>query len=113
MTGALSGENRLTPQSSWADLYAARNQPPYSGDPALQNQLALYEHQAWARENAMNDPSLLYTIPGYSAAKGLGLMQGRTPGSWDEVVAGYRGLLEGLQNSGYFRSLANSMLPGR
>ncbi len=84
---------------SHADLYAMRGRLA-PNDPR-QRHLALLEHEAFAREWTQENPfiaapSLLFAIPAYTAAKKAGLLNARTPGSLEEIMAGYRGLLGGL-----------------
>lgn len=84
-------------EMSHADLATLRNQ---GGD---QGMLAPFEHRAFAREWAQENPvlagvSLPFAIPAYSAAKALGLHQARTPASLDELFAGYHGYAEGMLN---------------
>src|SRR5512143_2970901 len=67
-----------------AQLLAMRNALP--GDSPDQVPLAGQEHQAFAREWTQENPmlalpSLLFAIPGYSAAKAAGLIHSRTPAS--------------------------------
>jgi hypothetical protein len=79
-------------------LYRMRGQIPAS-DPK-QRDLALLEHQAfareWVKENPLNALSLLFAVPAYTGAKAIGAVKARTPASWDEIGAGYRGIGEGL-----------------
>lgn len=70
--------------------------------------LAPAEHRAFAREFARERPlaaavSLPFAIPAYTAAKAVGLTRARSPASWDEIFAGYRGLFEGLLSPGMRR----------
>lgn len=79
-----------------AELYALRARPD-----AMHDWLAPAEHRAFAREFAQEQPlraavSLPFAIPAYTAAKATGMIKARSPASWDEIFAGYRGLLEGL-----------------
>ena len=85
---------------SHAELYSMRDSVE---DQELQNEIAAKEHRAFARQWVQDNPvvapaSLLFAIPGYSAAKKLGLLRARTPGSLDEMAEAYRGLGEGLQS---------------
>jgi len=78
-----------------AELIALRDSPN-----ADQSRLGPLEHEAFAREWVKDNPlalfSLLAAIPGYSAAKGLGLVKGRSPASLEEMAGGYRGVWQGL-----------------
>jgi hypothetical protein len=83
-------------QMSHSDLYQARSKYPEQ-----QNELAPYEHRAFAREWAQESPvmaglSLPFAIPAYSIYKALGLSDSRSQPSLDEVIQGYKGLGEGL-----------------
>lgn len=77
-------------------LYRARD----VATPEQQRLLGPAEHGAFAREWTQENPlaaiPLAVAIPGYSAAKALGLIKSRTPASLDEVKAGYQGVLQGL-----------------
>lgn len=70
-------------------------------DPEMQQFLAPYEHQAFAREYAQENPiraiGLLASIPGYQAAKAAGLIgsQTGTGGFGAQMAAGYKGLAQG------------------
>lgn len=81
------------------ELRALRDSLP---DPVAQKFLAPYEHRAYARELLMQDPlkglGLLAAIPGYQAAKGLGMIGSRTGFSdpLGQMKAGYLGMGEGL-----------------
>lgn len=82
---------------SHAELWRLRESAP----PELQNILAPLEHQAFAREWTQENPllavpSLTFAIPAYTAAKSLGLLRARSPASWNEIKAGYRGMIQGL-----------------
>jgi len=81
---------------SHSELYQARDLP--GSDQAA---LGPQEHRAfareWTRENPLLAvPSLLAAIPTYSIAKKLGAIRGRSPASLNEVLEGYRGVLDGL-----------------
>lgn len=78
---------------SHAELYQRRAK----GDQSVAPQ----EHRAFAREWTRENPwvavpSLLAAIPSYSAAKRLGLIRARTPGTLEEMGEAYRGIGEGL-----------------
>lgn len=85
-------------QMSWDELYRLRNSLA-PNDPR-QAEIAPYEHQAFAREsvsqNPLMAPSLAVATPAYTLAKLLGLQKARSPASWDEVGAGYRGIGQGI-----------------
>jgi hypothetical protein len=86
-------------EMSFAELRRLRD---YLPDPKAQQFLAPYEHRAFAREYMSQNPvkglGLLAGIPGYQAAKGLGLMGSRTGFSdpWGQMKQGYMGMGEGL-----------------
>lgn len=84
---------------SHAELLKLRNSLP-SDDPR-QQELAPFEHQAFAREWVKENPveataSLMAAIPAYSAGKAVGAIKSRTPASLDELTAAYRGVGQGL-----------------
>lgn len=88
-------------------VYEAMSHAQLSQSRALpgadQAALGPLEHQAFAREFAQESPvkaaaSLPFAIPLYTAAKYLGLTPGRSPASWSEIGAGYRGLAQGLMS---------------
>jgi hypothetical protein len=84
---------------SHSELMMLRNQ--YPGTSNMQNVLAPYEHRAFAREQAQNKPistaiTMPFLIPGYTAAKALGLHGARSEPSLDQIKQGYTGLAEGL-----------------
>jgi hypothetical protein len=89
-------------QMSFHELRELRAQMPDA-----QQFLAPYEHRAYARELMMQDPmkglGLLGAIPGYQAAKGLGLMASRTGASqpFQQMGQGFLGIGEGLAK--YFK----------
>ena len=81
---------------SHSDLYRLRNKQG-----ANQGMLGPLEHRAFAREFAQDNPltaaiSLPFAIPAYSGYKALGFGNARSPASMDEILQGYKGLLEGL-----------------
>jgi len=85
---------------TWAELRALRGKLP--PEHPWQVQLAELEHQAYAREKVAGEGPLealrmAILVPGYQAAKGLGVLRGRTPASLGQLQAGYRGILEGLK----------------
>lgn len=77
-----------------------------AGDQPMQQQLAPYEHRAYAREEVMDNPlnalKLAFMIPGYQAAKNSGLWpsdSSTTPASMDQLTQGFAGVGDGLQQS--------------
>jgi len=85
---------------SWEDLLRLRQK--YANDPEKQRILAPYEHRAYAREYAAKGPaqaaSLAVAIPGYQLFKAAGLGAGdATSPSFDQLFAGYQGLMEGAR----------------
>lgn len=100
----IGGINPLDPipysQQTSANLIAKRlTLDPNDPQQAV---LAPYEHRAFAREWTIENPfvaipSLLASIPAYTAGKALGLIKGNsTPASLDQLAEGYRGLGEGV-----------------
>lgn len=82
---------------SHAELMKLRAAAPSSE----QGMLAPFEHRAFAREWAKEEPvkaglSLPFAIPAYAAAKALGAQGARTPASLDQLFAGYHGYAEGM-----------------
>ena len=81
---------------SHSDLYQARFKYP-----ERQNELAPYEHRAFAREWAQESPvlaglSLPFAIPAYTLYKSLGFGNSRSQPGINQVIQGYKGLGEGL-----------------
>ena len=73
----------------------------YPANDYMQGILGPMEHSAfaeqWTRDNPwMAVPSLLFAIPGYTAAKATGMLNNRSPASMDEIFSGYGGMLKGL-----------------
>jgi len=68
--------------------------------PELQTLLAPYEHRAFsreqARENPLQAPGLAIITPAYAAAKATGLISGRTQPSMRQVGQGLLGVGEGV-----------------
>lgn len=72
----------------------------------VQQKVAPFEHRAWAREEVAQNPlmALPYAamIPGYQAAKMVGLLKSddpqhpTTPPSWEQMKQGFTGVGEGL-----------------
>jgi hypothetical protein len=88
--------------ASHGDLLAKRSALP--DDDPLQQLIAPFEHRAFAREQASQNPiatavTMPFMIPGYAMMKALGLQSGRTPASIEQVKQGYIGLHEGLKAS--------------
>jgi hypothetical protein len=91
---------------SWDDLMDLRMQA--GKNVARQQQIAPYEHRAWARETVGQNPLLALPyavmIPGYQAAKAIGLLQSNDPNhpttrpSWEQIRQGFTGVGEGLLN---------------
>lgn len=82
-----------------ADLMALRNSLAPT-DPR-QQQIAPYEHAAYAREWTQQNPltaipSLTVAIPAYALAKQFGLIGARTRPSFEQVAMGYRGMGQGI-----------------
>jgi hypothetical protein len=74
---------------NFTDLRMLRDKPG-----ADQNRLAPYEHRAFAREYVATDPwkaipSLAVAIPGYTAAKALGVQSARSDPSFNDIGQGY------------------------
>lgn len=80
----------------WDTLYGLRLQ---NRDPQFQQQIAPYEHRAFAREQVAANPSLApvyaVAIPGYQAFKSL-FGTSRTPASMSQIGQGLLGVGEGL-----------------
>ncbi len=81
-------------------LLALRQAAPSSE----QQRIAPYEHRAYARETVQSDPlaalSMAINIPAYQLAKLLRLVpsdERSTPASFDQLIEGYKGILEGLR----------------
>lgn len=74
----------------------------FSAPPALQPEIAPWEHRAFAREDVQDNPlsavTLLGMIPAYQGAKMMGLMGSRTPASWEQFKQGNLGILDGLKS---------------
>lgn len=87
---------------SWDQLLNLRN--AIAPDDPAQNVLGPYEHQAYARETTENSPILgpiqmALAIPAYAAARKMGVLHGRSDPSWDSILAGYRGVGQGIQHN--------------
>ena len=74
-------------------------------DPGVdQNFIAPLEHAAFTREFTKENPllhgaAMALATPAYSALKGIGYYKARSDPSLEEVLAGYRGIGEGLSES--------------
>lgn len=82
-------------QMGWQDLINLRAQLTDRGQ---QNQVAPYEHRAYARENVTNPLNALQMavqIPGYQAFKAIN-GNSRSDPSWSQVGQGLLGTWEGL-----------------
>lgn len=94
----------LNSNSSHGDTLMVRNHP-LAQSPEMQARLGPVEHRAFAREFAQESPfsaaiTLPFMIPGYTAAKAVGLHGGRSPAGLNEMAEGYRGMWEGLGMAG-------------
>jgi|GEM_PF-5095657 len=92
---AYSGDELAT--MPHASLYEMRE---HTKDQASQDTIAKYEHRAFARELAKEDPlaslGLVALIPGYQAAKVAGTTKSRSQPSLAQAAQGFMGLGEGL-----------------
>lgn len=82
-----------------SQLYRLRNSLP--DNHPLHAILGPLEHRAFAREWAKENPylavpSILFAAPFYSAAKGAGILQGRSPASFNEISSAYQGAYQGM-----------------
>ena len=78
---------------SHSDLYQQREH----GDQSVAPQEYRAFAREWTQENPMMAvPSLTFAIPGYYAAKKLGLIRSRTPASLEQVTEAYKGIGDGL-----------------
>ncbi len=85
---------------NFEDLRTLRNR---AGDnQELQNLLAPYEHQVYARdyteENPLGAVAMMMGIPAYAGAKAIGLMKGRSDNLSGQMLAGYKGVGQGMMN---------------
>ena len=66
----------------------------------LQDLLAPYEHQVYARdyteENPLGAIAMMMGIPAYAGAKATGLMKGRSNNLSGQMLAGYKGVGQGM-----------------
>jgi hypothetical protein len=91
---------------TWDELMDLRMQA--GKDIGTQQRLAPFEHRAWARETVGQNPLMALPfaamIPGYQAAKAVGLLQSDDPKhpttgpSWEQFKQGFTGVGEGLLN---------------
>ena len=93
----LEQQPSATPYDRWRALLMARE----GASPEMQAVLGPLEHGAYSEMRVRDRPFLgpveqLLAIPGYTLAKRLGLMGGRSPAGLDEMAEGYRGLGRGL-----------------
>lgn len=91
----LLDQNQLA-KMSHSDLYQMRFQQPDK-----QDLLSPYEHRAFAREWATENPvmaglSLPFAIPAYALYKSAGFGNSRSNPGIDQVIQAYKGLGEGL-----------------
>ena len=96
----MSDYERMT----WNDLQDLRAKN--AGDQQMQQQLAPFEHRAYARESVAENPlnalKFAFMIPGYQAAKVSGILDSdssTTPASLDQLTQGFAGVSDGLQQS--------------
>lgn len=77
-------------------------------DQKEQNRLANIEHRAYARERVKENPAnavgLSVAIPGYYVGKKTGILKGRSEATIDQMIAGYKGLTEGLSGQPWEQS---------
>lgn len=70
-------------------------------DKEQQNRAAKYEHRAFTREETYRNPamipSLLLGTPLDTAAKALGLREGRSDASFEQIEAGWEGIIDGIK----------------
>ena len=94
----------MTPEemakAPWDTLIGARKDLPE--DDPQQQQIAPYEHRAWAREQVAANPLLapVYAalVPGYQLAKFVkSFAPGQTAPSMDQFTHGMTGIAEGVQ----------------
>lgn len=87
----------------WVELLRRRKEA--GADQEAQNELAKYEHRAYAREAAQQSPllaaSVALNIPLYQLAKMVGATGSRSKPSLDQMTHAYRGLGEGLARANW------------
>lgn len=89
---------------SWQELQMLRDK--HAGNQKLQQQLAPFEHRAYARESVSENPlnalKFAFMIPGYQAAKAVGALDSdssTTPVSLDQFTQGFAGVGDGLMSN--------------
>ena len=89
---------------SWQQLQDLRDKN--AGDQQSQQELAPFEHRAYAREavvnNSLNALKFAFMIPGYQAAKAVGALDSdasTTPASFDQLTQGFAGIGDGLKEN--------------
>jgi len=87
-------------KADWESLVMLRKQ--LAQDDPRQEQVAPYEHRAWAREQVAGNPLLapVYAalVPGYQLAKLVkSFAPGQTSPSMDQLTHGMTGIAEGVQ----------------
>ncbi len=82
---------------SHTEIYALRDKARSQEE---QNRLGKFEHRVHAREEVYKDlsniPGMLVATAGYTPAKLLGFMKGRSEASWEEMEAGFQGIADGI-----------------
>jgi hypothetical protein len=99
----LPGEDELD-SMKWDDLYALRSK--YAGNSEMQEKLAPFEHQAYAREAVQDNPltapvwaAMPVAYQAYKALGGGNHDNMTTPASLAQATAGMKGALQGLGNA--------------
>lgn len=100
-TGMLAGYTEPPDYGSMSHAQLVQLRDSIPPDDPRQNEIAPYEHQAFAREWTQDSPviaplSLTFAIPAYAAAKALGLERARSKPSIAAILAGYKGIGQGL-----------------
>lgn len=94
---ALMENPQLAESLPHAELYSLRGMAP----PQMQNTLAPYEHQAFAREATAENPLLALPIavgtPAYQVYKAM--FGARSDPSLQQIGAGWKGVAQGLRNA--------------
>lgn len=88
---------RRASKDRWQELYRQREKATKEEQAVLGPR----EHGAWAEFRVIDNPvygpiEQLFAIPGYTAAKAVGLLGGRSPASVDELAEAYKGMGRGL-----------------
>ena len=85
----------------WLDLMKLRY--AYANDPQMQAVLAPYEHRAYYREMAQDNPykamAMSVIEPAYQGVKALGILPSNemtTPASLNQITESLKGIREGL-----------------